>query len=79
MTHSPTHTHGSTPTASPRGISKCELLISAQAAKNYCAEVADAYVLDFARPEAVLRGEFDLVVGSECVYYDACAAVASGG
>jgi len=46
------------------------------AALNGFEHLVDAYDLDFCKPGAVRRADYDLVVGSECVYYESCGAVA---
>ena len=50
-------------------------LLQENARNNYLRAGCDCYELDVARPPGPPRAEFDLVVGSECVYYGACDAV----
>ena len=50
-------------------------LLKENARNNYLRAGCDCYELDVAKPPSTPRAEFDLVVGSECVYYGACDAV----
>ena len=50
-------------------------LLRENARNNYLRAGCDCYELDVAKPPTEPRAEFDLVVGSECVYYGACDAV----
>ena len=50
-------------------------LLRENARNNYLRAGCDCYELDVAKPPEAPRAEFDLVVGSECVYYGACDAV----
>jgi len=50
-------------------------LLAENARSNYLRAGCDSYELDVAKMPEAPRAEFDLVVGSECVYYGACDAV----
>ena len=50
-------------------------LLKENARNNYLRAGCDCYELDVAQPPREPRAEFDLAVGSECVYYGACDAV----
>ena len=52
-------------------------LLRRNADRNGFASLVDAYALDFCKePTEGCRADFDVVVGSECVYYESCDAIA---
>ena len=50
--------------------------LAGNARRNGFEHVVDAYELDFCKPPGEPRADYDVVVGSECVYYDSCGALA---